>query len=429
MVKQMSLREKLEKRKNLAEQANVILRQQSVTKEDRIKVDQMFIDVDKLTGEIEAEEREKATSEVEYVAKYRGLESPSERNYRMAYTQYIRGGESALTAEHRRLLTERRRAAELRDTVNGLEAGTQSITYSAGTAGGFLVPAGFVAEVAQRLKYFAPLMSGDSVDVIDTETGSVLPFPVGDDTSNVATLIGENTQVSEDDVTLQQVTLGAYKYTSGVIRVSMELLQDSAIDLDSYLAARFGERFGRAYEAAFTTGTGSNAPTGIVQAMINRNCPIVIGAGSSANDGVGPAATTIGTQDLIALEHQVDPAYRAVGKFMLSDNALKVVRNLLDKFGHPIWQPSMAQGAPSTINGYPYVINQSLASVAASANSVIFGDLKQFKIRRVKDMSILRLSERYADYGQTGFVAFSRVDSNLVLASGANALAILQQHS
>jgi HK97 family phage major capsid protein len=113
----------------------------------------------------------------------------------------------------------------------------------------------------------------------------------------------------------------------------------------------------------------------------------------------------------------------------LSDNALKVIRNLLDKFGHPIWQPSMGQGAPSTISGYPYVINQSLASVAASANSVIFGDLKQFKIRRVKDMSILRLSERYADYGQTGFVAFSRVDSNLVLASGANALAILQQHS
>ena len=425
----MSLREKLEKRKNLAEQANVILRQQSVSKEDRIKVDAIFVDVDKLTGEIEAEEREQATKDVEYVAKYRGLESPSERNYRMAYTEYIRGGESNLSTDNRRILTERRRAAELRDTVNGQEAGTQTISYTAGSAGGFLVPAGFVAEVNQRMKYFAPLLDGKSVDVIETETGSVLPFPVGDDTSNVATLISENTQVSEDDVTLQQVTLGAYKYTSGVIRVSMELLQDSAIDLDSYLSARFGERFGRAYEAAFTTGTGSNQPTGIVQAMINRDCPILIGAGSSTNDGFGAAATTIGSNDLVNLEHQVDPAYRVNGTFMLSDNALKVIKTLLDKYGHPLWLPGLAYGEPSTIIGHPYVINQSLASVAASSNSVIFGDLKQFKIRRVKDMRILRLSERYADYGQTGFVAFSRVDSNLVLASGSNALAILQQHS
>ena len=117
---------------------------------------------------------------------------------------------------------------------------------------------------------------------------------------------------------------------------------------------------------------------------------------------------------------------------MLHDNSLKTIKQLLDKFGRPIWQPGIAVGTPDKILGYEYVVNNSMDSaVSATKNTVIFGDLQKFVIRKVKDMSVIRLDERYADFGQVAFLAFSRVDSNLVWAGDSNAapLSILQQHS
>jgi HK97 family phage major capsid protein len=144
---------------------------------------------------------------------------------------------------------------------------------------------------------------------------------------------------------------------------------------------------------------------------------------------VGAAATSIGSADLIALEHSVDPAYRSRARYMLSDGALKSIKQVLDKYGRPLWQPSLVAGTPATINGYAYTINQSMDNtVTATKNSVLFGDFSKFVIRRVRDMQVLRLDERYADYGQVGFIAFSRVDSNLVDA-GTHPLNLLQQHS
>jgi HK97 family phage major capsid protein len=265
--------------------------------------------------------------------------------------------------------------------------------------------------------------------VISTETGAVLPFPTNNDTSNTAAVLADAVQESEVSPTFSVVNFGAFKYSSRIVRVSVELMQDSAINLEQFLKDAFAERFGRGFEAAFTTGAGSTAPTGIVTAVLASGATPVIAAGSSANTGGSETgATSIGTADLVSLEHSVDPSYRRRGSFILSDNALKTVKVLLDKFGRPLWQPSLTSGAPATILGYPYVINQSMATVSATHNTVLFGDMSKFIIRKVRDISVLRLDERYADYGQVGFIAFSRVDSNLVDA-GTHPINILQQHS
>ena len=100
---------------------------------------------------------------------------------------------------------------------------------------------------------------------------------------------------------------------------------------------------------------------------------------------------------------------------------------LLDKFGRPIWLPGIAVNAPERV-GYPYVINQSMPTIAPNAVTLLFGDLQKFIIRKVRDMQVIRLVERYADFGQVGFIAFSRVDSNLVDA-GTHPIQQLIQHS
>lgn len=116
---------------------------------------------------------------------------------------------------------------------------------------------------------------------------------------------------------------------------------------------------------------------------------------------------------------------------MFSDSTLGTLQRILDKFGRPLWTPGVANNAPNMINGYTYTLNQSMPSIAAGANTVIFGDFTKFVARRVKAMSVKRLDELFAQTDQVGFLAFSRIDSNLVLAVNNSpcAINVLEQHS
>ena len=355
--------------------------------------------------------------------------------YKGAFAKYIRGDKGAAVHSLGIPVSGEGRV-ELRDNdqTNSMWGNVTGQTYSgtSGTQGGIFVPASFMYDVDVATKYFAPLMSEGVCRVIETATGAVLPYPTANDTSNQAAVLADATQETEQAIPVAVVNFGAYKYSSKIVRISLELLQDSAFNLEDFLKQQFAIRFGRGYEAAFTTGAGGgSAPTGILTAVIASGVTPVVGVGASTNDGVsatGGSSTGIGTNDLIALEHSVDPTYRRGAKFMLADSTLKVVKQLLDKYGRPLWVPGLASNAPDQILGYGYVINQSLPSVGASKNTTLFGDMSKFIIRKVRDMSVLRLDERYADYGQVGFIAFSRVDSNLVDA-GTHPLNYLQQHS
>lgn len=333
--------------------------------------------------------------------------------------------------------------AELRDQ----QAGTESITYTQGAAGGYFVPAGFVYDVEIATKHFAPLADGSVIRIIETATGNVLPYPTNNDTSEAWSIIGEAVQVSDQgqtsnyptpgtapsgqpgNLTMGVVNFGAWKGTTGLVRISLELLQDSAFDLEDFLKNAFAVRLGRGYEYYLTRGSGVNQPTGILTAVAASGISAVIATGSSTNDGTSATgATSIGSNDLIALEHAVDPTYRRGARYMFHDNTLKVLKQLLDKYGRPLWVPGVSVNAPDTILGYEYVINQAMPQVAAAANTVLFGSLQKFVMRKVRDLSVLRLDERFADFGEVAFIAFSRIDSNLVDA-GTHPIGFLQQHS
>jgi HK97 family phage major capsid protein len=96
----------------------------------------------------------------------------------------------------------------------------------------------------------------------------------------------------------------------------------------------------------------------------------------------------------------------------MNDATLGSLRKLKDSQGHPLWQPSVIAGTPDTINGYPILIDQAFPTMAASAKSIAFGDFEAgYVVRRVRDMQMMRLAERYADYLQVGFFGFLRLDA------------------
>ncbi|MDE3810434.1 phage major capsid protein [Sinorhizobium meliloti] len=312
-----------------------------------------------------------------------------------AFRSYLRHGLEDMPAEERKIVREMRAQA----------VGTDS-------KGGYLVPEGFMAELVKSLKAWGPMLDPGVTRVLTTTAGNSIPWPTMDDTSNEGSLIGENTQVTETEVAFGTKTLEAYKYTSGVVLVSAELLQDSAIDVEGTVRSAMAERIGRIGNRHLTVGDGSAKPNGIVTA-------------ATAVTGVA-AAAALTFDDMIELFHAVDPAYRddPSVRFMFNDGTLKSLRKIKDTVtGNYIWQPAdVRTGAPATILDKPYSINQAMAAIGASNKSVAFGAFNRYVVRMVREFAIRRLVERYADYDQTGFIGFTRLDGELLDAGAVRVL-------
>lgn len=324
---------------------------------------------------------------------------------RLAFRNYLRFGMGGLSAEERNVLNARK--SELRSLLGEAEARAQGVGTAGG--GGALVPEGFMAELVKSLAAFGPMNDGSIVRVLETATGNDLPWPTLDDTSNKGRLIAENAQVTPTDVTFSTKTLNAFKYSSDLILVSAELLQDSAIDVEQIVRDALAERIGRILNEHFTTGSGAAQPNGVVTAST---------LGVTAASG-----TAITADELIDLEHTVDPAYRSDPsvRWMFNDTTFKLIRKLKDGQSNYLWQPAdLRTGSPSNLLGYPFSINQDMATGASGESPpvqervIIFGAMNRYVARFVRVFAVRRLEERYADFDQVGFVGFTRADGELL---------------
>ena len=431
--KQMSQKSKelREKRAKICDDARILLEQKPLPEESRRKFDVMMAEADSLKVEIDREEagdnasarwqsldeelrRTTRPPEAAIGDGYgAAIDSRGQRRYEQAFRNFLRHGLTATERGGRGISSEDRLALESRD-----------MGVASGGAGGYIVPQGFVYNVDVAMKFYGQMLQAG--DIMDTATGNPLPWPTCDDSSISGEQIDENNPVNKQDFSLSRVVFGAFKYSTKMVPISLELVQDSAFDLDKFVAEQFGVRLGRILNNKFTLGVGSTEPLGIVTAA---TVGVAAASGSSGNTGGSETgANSIGTNDLVALEHSVDPYYRQGAAFMLHDSTLKSIKQLLDKYGRPIWQAGLSAGAPDTILGYRFYINNDMATITASAKTVLFGQLKKYKIRRVMDMRVLRLVERYADFGQIALLGFARYDGQL-LDAGTHPVKVLVQHS
>jgi HK97 family phage major capsid protein len=165
----------------------------------------------------------------------------------------------------------------------------------------------------------------------------------------------------------------------------------------------FGERMARTANDKLTTADGSSKPQGIAQ--------------GAANGKTAASISAIAPDELIDLQHSVNPAYRASPKaaFMFNDATLAVLRKLKDSENRYIWQaPNLQTGEPGSLLGNRYWINPSMANIGANARSIIFGDLSKYVVRRVGNFTIFVFRERYMNNLQLGFMAFGRFDGKVV---------------
>jgi HK97 family phage major capsid protein len=279
----------------------------------------------------------------------------------------------------------------------------QSLT---GSEGGYTVApdTSFYGRVVSAMKFFGGVESAP-VTVLNTAKGADLPIPTDDDTSNTGALVAEaGSHASGTAVTLGQTTLHSYLFSSKIVKVSWQLLQDSEISWEAFLANKFGTRIGRIKNTYLTTGTGSSQPQGVQYASTT---------GRSCATGYTVTCTA---DDLVRLLHSVDVAYRnpATCRWMLNDNSALILELLKDGDGQYLWKPGLTEGAPDRIKGYPVIVNNDMPDMAASAKSILFGDFSAYFVRNVQGIQVVRLNELYAANGQVGFMAFMRCDGALV---------------
>lgn len=320
---------------------------------------------------------------VEARVESRGEPGPEEQ--RQATLAYLRGTTGELSPDLRRWTETRAQSV-----------GTNS-------AGGFLTNSIMAGQIEAARRKFGGMLELSTV--FPTSTGSALLVPTVDDTGNSGAILAENASISETAVTWAQVSIPAYMYTSGLILVSYQLLQDSEFPLDEHLAEIMGTRLGRAQNAHWTTGTGSSQPSGVVT-----------GAAAGVAGATG-STTTITYAKLVDLVHSVDPAWRVNARFMCADSTVGILRQIVDGQSRPLWEPAVQAGAPDMLFGYPLVVNNSVAAMSASAKSILFGDFSRYAIRDVRGVTIARLTERYADSLQVGFYAYQRSGGALLAAN------------
>lgn len=404
----MSIQALREQRKAAAASARELLensKDRAWTSDDDTVYNNILADIDRIDASIEREEKvldiEAATaSKIDTRTAQFGVSADEAADIvnreNKVFRAWLTGGVQALTYEDQQFVAKR-----ARDIRNAMSTGT-------GSEGGFLVPNEFSANLVEALKAYGGMRS--VANVIPTESGASMDIPTTDATSEEGELVGENASVTNADATFGTKSLDVYKYSSKSIAVPFELLQDSAIDLEAHINTRLRDRLGRITNKHFTIGTGTGQPNGVVTA--------------SAVGKVGTTGQTssIIYDDLVDLEHSVDPAYREMGdcSFMFHDDTLKELRKLKDADNRPLWAPGIVDGAPETINGRRFTINQHMPTMAANAKSVLFGDFSKYWIRDVMQVLLFRMTDsKYTEKGQVGFLAFMRSGGQLTDVGGA----------
>lgn len=265
--------------------------------------------------------------------------------------------------------------------------------------GGYLVPDEFEKQLIQKLHENNILRSISHVIHINSGEHKI-PLVA---TEGTAAWLEEEATYTESNTQFSQVSLSAYKLGT-LIKVSEELLNDSAFNLMGYLSEEFGRRLGDAEEKSFLTGTGSGQPTGVLNDATGATL------GSTAK-----SATDINFDDLIDLFYSLRAPYRKNAVFIMNDDTIKAVRKLKDKNDQYIWQPSVQAGQPDRILNCPVLTSQYMPTLAASNKPVLFGDFNYYWIADRQGRTFKRLNELYAVTGQVCFLGSQRVDAKVIL--------------
>jgi len=279
-----------------------------------------------------------------------------------------------------------------------------------GAAGGYMVPPGFRQKIVERMVAFGGFAA--EAESFATSTGNPIEYPTLDDTANEGTITAEGAAAEDGaDLTFGDVKLGAYKYTSSgaddlPVRVPVELLQDSAFDVQALVSRALGTRIARAQARHWITGNGVGQPRGIVAASLTADRNL------DTDD-------TPDYEDLVEFQDMLDESYEPNAKWLMNKSTWTALRLIVDTNGRPIIQSSTEgiTGKPQRmLLNSPVIFDPAMPTISTTADTKIlaYGDFREsYVIRRVASLVIVIDPYSRSRYGQVEYTAWERADGNI----------------
>ncbi len=392
----MNLKELLEKRTKAWDEAKTFAESKKDEKglmsdEDFKTYEEMERTIENYTREIERKKREEEMD--------KSLEQPT--------TQALTNEPSTFNEEEKPMRARniykksmmKALRTNFRDISNELKVGTDE-------SGGYLVPEEMETDIVNGLE------DENIVRKLATkvQTSGLHKINIAA-TKPAALWVEEGGQLTFGDGTFDQVSLDAHKLHVG-IKVTEELLYDAAFNLEKYITEEFTRALANAEEDAFLNGDGVNKPTGIFDSK------------KGGELGLTTKAQTITADELIDLVYSLDRPYRKKAAFILNDATVAQIRKLKDVNGAYIWQPSLKDGEPDRLLGYPAYTSAFAPKADKGKLAVAFGDFSYYKIGDRGNRSFQDLKELFAGNGMVGFLGKERVDGILVLREAVKLLKI-----
>ena len=287
-------------------------------------------------------------------------------------------------APHQKALARYVRSGD-EDALRGLDLDHKALSTAVNADGGYLVDPQTADVVKSVLKSTASLRAIASIVTVEATSYDVLV----DHTELGAGWASETGALAETSTSaIDRITITLHEL-SALPKASQRLLDDSAFDIESWLAGRIADKFSRAEAAAFVSGDGVDKPTGILHHPAVENDSWSWGNLGYVATGVDGA---MGSADAIVdLVYALDARYRAGASFVMNSKTAGLIRKLKDADGRFLWSDGLAAGEPARLMGYPVLVAEDMPDVDTDSYAIAFGDFASgYTIAERPDLRILR---------------------------------------
>lgn len=370
----------------------------SLTAEEQNTYNQHDADVDRLTADIQREERLHAL-ETEQRESANGGRNPQQRRQPGA-TGASEQRDATDTAEYRsamlRYMITGRVGNELRtDMLRGEARSILGVSLTGdGATGAVLAPTVLERSLLADLANHNVVRS--MADVRSSESDVDIPYASQHVT---AYMVDEGADIPASTPKFSKLNMSAFK-AAALSYVSVEAMQDVFVDMEAFIRDDFSRAFASLEEQQFISGTGVKQPSGILT------------GGTSALTAA--SATELTADELLDLIYAVPAEYRRKGAFLMADATIGQIRKLKTENGQYLWQPGLKEGEPDKLLGYRLETSDCMPAAKTGNKAVIFGDFKQYRILDRKGLYFQRLNEIAATSGQVGFLAYRRYDAKVM---------------
>jgi HK97 family phage major capsid protein len=274
------------------------------------------------------------------------------------------------------------------DGLRGLVLEGKALSTAVAADGGYLVDPQTADTIRSLLLSTSSLRAIGNVVQVDATSFDVLidRTEVG---SGWATEAGPQTETATP--TIERISIKLHEL-SAMPKASQRLLDDSAFDVEGWLAGKIATRFIRAEAAAFINGDGIDKPKGILLPAKVANASWTWGSiGYVASGAASDFPATNAGDTIVNLVYALGADYRTNATFLMNSKTAGAVRKMKDADGRFLWSDGLVAGQPSTLMGYPVLVCEDMPDIAANAYAIAFGDFNAgYTIAERPDLRILR---------------------------------------